>query len=103
MRDDQRVDRLLRQRVPRAPLGDRDTLRLGRGEVEDARVDQSVMDQDIGGLQSLDRAHGQQARITGTCTNQDHAPPRGGIEKTSHILQMIPPRIRHNRAMLGAG
>ncbi len=65
-------------------LGDRDALRRGGRDIEHARVDQPVMDQDIGSLQCRDRANGQQPGVARAGTNEDHAPTRGRIEKACH-------------------
>src|SRR3546814_3219510 len=82
VRDDQRVDRVLRHGVARALLRDRDTVRRGRCEIEHARVDQPVMDDDLGRPQRLDGAHGEQAGIARTGTDKADAPTRAGSEKT---------------------
>jgi len=100
MGDDQRVDRFLRQRVAGAPLGDRDALRGGRREIENAGIDQPVMHHHIGRFQSLDGTQGQQSGIAGTGAHQYHAAARIGIEQGSHAWQMVDCRTKRNRALL---
>jgi hypothetical protein len=72
MGDDQRVDRFLRQGVARALLGDRDALRVAGAMIEHARIDQPVMDDDVGRGERLDGAHRQQPRIAWARADENH-------------------------------
>ena len=65
VRDDERVDRLLRHRVPGALLRDADAER-GRGcEVEHAGIDETVVDEHIGLPKCARRLDGQQIGVAG--------------------------------------
>jgi len=57
------ADLLLRQRVVGAPLADIDALGLAPREVDDAGVDQPVVEHDVGLLHQPERAEGQQVGV----------------------------------------
>ena len=97
MSDDQRVDAILRHAVARALLGDRDALRRGRGDVEHTGIDEPVVHDDIGRLQRLDGANGEEAGIARTGADEDDAPARRGIEKTCHAGEFGPGRRPRQR------
>ena len=101
MRDDQRVDRVLRQGVARALLGDRDALRGGGREIEHTGVDQPVMDDDVGRLQCLHRADREQPGIARPRTDEDDAPAGGRVEETGHGRKMGAKEDQRKAAMLG--
>ena len=61
--DQQLADLFLRQRVVGAPLADIDALGLAPHEVHDARIDQTVVEHDVGLLHQPERAEGQQVGV----------------------------------------
>jgi hypothetical protein len=63
---EQRVDLVLRQRVPGARLADVDQLRIAACEVEDVGTDEAVVDDDVGLRDQPRRAQRQQIRISRT-------------------------------------
>jgi hypothetical protein len=67
--------------MPVALLGDRDALGVFGRMIQHARIDQPVMDDDIGALERLDCAQRQQPGIARTGTDKDYAPARMGIEQ----------------------
>jgi len=70
LRGDQRVDLLLRPRVPAGALADAEALGGRVGEVEDAVADEVVVEDHVGRRQRLDRRDGQQVGVAGTGADQ---------------------------------
>jgi len=94
MCDDQRVDRILRQRVAIALLGDRDTLCRGWDISEHPIVDEAVVHDDIGGPQRSNRLERKQFGIARTSPDEDDASACFGIERTWHAEPFAPRRTR---------
>jgi tetratricopeptide (TPR) repeat protein len=90
MRDNERVDRILRQGVPIASLGDGYALCRRRREVQHAGINQPVMHHDIGGAERLHGTHRQQPGIARPRTDEDDAPAGGRVEKARHGTAMRP-------------
>ena len=74
MRDEQRVDRVLGQRVLAGRLAREDAERPSRRQGEQARIDQSVVHHDVGPTQRLAPAERQQPGIAGPGADQMNAP-----------------------------
>jgi len=75
---------------------------LGR-EIEDAGIDQPVMDQHVRLPERLDGANGEQARVARAGADENHAPARGGIEECCHAGEMGPAGAVGNGRLLGEG
>ena len=56
-----------------ALLGDRDALRPFGRDLQDARVDQAVMDDDVGRSKRVHRLDGEEAGVAGAGADEDHA------------------------------
>src|SRR3546814_17439973 len=59
-----------RHRMARAPLGDRDQLRIGARKREDCGIDQPVMNDDLRAFDQPRRAQREQIGITRTCSDE---------------------------------
>ena len=73
MCDDQRIDAVLRNGVTIALLGNIDALRFGPDIVEDAIIDQAIMNDDIRLSQRFNRTYRQKAGIARPCAYEDDA------------------------------
>ena len=74
--DQHPVDLVLGVGMARLALGDADATGRDRRQVEDFIGDQAVMDDDLGGLQRLERLEGQQLGIAGPRAHQPDRPGR---------------------------
>ena len=72
-RHQQRVDLSLRQRVVALALADEHAAGIAPRIFQHRRIDQLVIDDDVGLAQRTGRAQGQQLRIAGACAHQRHA------------------------------
>ena len=63
----------LRHAVQALGLADRDQLGLASRVIEHALANQPVVQNDIGGLQSADRLHGEKLGVSRTGADQQHA------------------------------
>ena len=84
VRDDQSVDCFLRQRMARTLFRNRNALCGCWRDVQDAQIDQTVVDDDIGGFQRLYGADGEQSRVARTRADENDAAARVWIEKGRH-------------------
>jgi hypothetical protein len=84
MRYDERIDAILRDRVAIALLGDRDALRRDGRVIQHTRIDETVVNDDVGAAKRLDRPNSEQAGVARTGSNKNNAPARRGVEEGCH-------------------
>src|SRR5207247_5787045 len=71
--DEERVDAFLGQRVSAARLAGEDAARPGC-LVEEASIDQAIVDDDVGAAQELEATDGDQPRVAGAGADECHRP-----------------------------
>ncbi len=70
--DEERVDVGLLDLGPAGRLPDVDALGVGRRELQQRRVHEPVVDDDVGAAEHLGAAHGEQSRVTGPRPHEEH-------------------------------